>query len=100
VKRVFVCSPFRGNVAKNIALARAACRRIALAGDSPLAPHLLMPTYLHDGDPDERELGLLCGLAWLGAAHEVRVFGKPSEGMAREIETARRLGIAVTRTLR
>jgi hypothetical protein len=98
VRRIFVSSAFRGDVERNVETARRICRGIALAGDAPFAPHLLMPTFLDERVADERELGLLCGLAWLGAAHEVRVFGRPSEGMRREIEAARRIGAPVRRT--
>jgi hypothetical protein len=97
VKRVFVCSPYRGDVVANTRRAVAACRTIALAGDAPFAPHLYLPLILDDSRPVERAVGIACGLAWLAVADEIRVFGEPSEGMHREIEAARRIGVTLRR---
>ena len=67
------------------------CRRVIDAGYMPVASHLLYPQILNDNDPDERELGLLFGLALLRMCDEVWVFGEVSEGMAKEIEEAKKL---------
>ncbi len=95
MKRVFVCSPLRGDVAANATVARAACREVARAGDAPLAPHLLYPTFLDDGDAAERALGIGAGLAWLAVADEVLVLGPPTDGMATEIAAAKAIGIPI-----
>jgi hypothetical protein len=100
VKRVFVCSPYRGDVRANVALARRVCREVALAGDAPFAPHLLCPTFLADAIEAERTRGIDVGLAWLTVADEVLVVGEPTEGMRREIEAADALGIPVRRVAR
>jgi hypothetical protein len=92
VKRVFVCSRYRGDVAAHVLAAREACRTVLRAGDAPFAPHLLYPAILRDEDPVERAAGIACGLRWLAAADVVAVFGKPSDGMEREIAEATRLG--------
>lgn len=92
MKRVFVCSPYRGDVGANVERARRACRAVVAAGHAPLAPHLLMPQFLDDLAPVEREAGIAAGLAWLEVADEVWVFGEPSPGMRAEIDRARRLG--------
>jgi len=97
VKRVFVCSPFRGDVEKNVAVARAACRQVVLDGDAPFAPHLLYPAFLDDDEPAERALGIGAGLAWLAAADEVLVVGEPTEGMRAEIAVAETLGLPIHR---
>ena len=57
----------------------------------PVASHLLYPQILDDHDPNERELGLMFGLALLRICDEVWVFGEASLGMAQEIEEAKRL---------
>lgn len=90
-RKVYVASRYAGDVEKNVALAISYCRRVMDAGYMPVASHLLYPQILNDNDPDERELGLLFGLALLRMCDEVWVFGEVSEGMAREIEEARRL---------
>ena len=95
MKRIFVCSPFRGNTDTNAAFARDVSRRIALAGDAPFAPHLLLPQLLDDDNDRERMLGTRCGLAWLAVADEVRIFGELTAGMTAEIAEAFRLGKAV-----
>jgi hypothetical protein len=60
-------------------------------GYMPIASHLLYPQILNDNDPEERELGLLFGLALLRECDEVWVFGEVSPGVAQEIEEAKRL---------
>jgi hypothetical protein len=95
VKRVFVCSPYRGDVAANVEIARAACREVLRQRDAPLAPHLHYPDLLDDEVPDERALGMSAGRAWLLAADEVLVVGPVSPGMREEIDLARARGIPV-----
>lgn len=97
MKRVFVCSPFRGNVARNVQVARDACRQVLREGDAPFAPHLLYPALLDDAVPAERDLGIGAGLAWLAVADEMLVVGEPTEGMRREIAAAETLGLSIRR---
>lgn len=95
MRRVFVCSPYRGDVAANVEIARAACREVLRVGDAPFAPHLLYPTLLDDEDQEERALGMAAGRAWLEAADEVLVVGPVSAGMRAEIAAAQALGIPI-----
>ncbi|MCE9635603.1 MAG: hypothetical protein K8T90_07855 [Planctomycetes bacterium] len=95
MKRIFVCSPYRGDVAANVEVARAACREVLRAGDAPFAPHLLYPDLLDDDVPVERALGIDAGRRWLAMSHEVLVVGPLSAGMREEIATAEALGIPV-----
>jgi hypothetical protein len=95
MKRVFICSPYRGEIPANVALARAACAEVLRVGDAPFAPHLHYPALLDDGDPADREAGLAAGRAWLAAADEVLVAGPVSEGMRQEIDDALARGIPV-----
>ena len=97
MKRVFICSPYRGDVRANRALAQAVCRAVLLAGDAPFAPHLLYPGVLDDADSGERALGIGAGLSWLAVSDEVLVVGEPSEGMRQEIAAAETLGVPVRR---
>lgn len=97
LRRVFVCSPFRGDVARNVEVARAACRQVICEGDAPFAPHLLYPDFLDDDVAEERALGIGAGLAWLAVAGEVLVVGEATEGMRAEIAAAETLGVPIRR---
>ena len=61
----------------------------------PVAAHLMYPQVLDDGDPAQRELGLLFGLALLKVCDEVWAFGPLSPGMEQEVREAKRLHIPV-----
>ena len=90
-RKVYVASKYAGDVDANVAAAIAYCRRVVDEGHMPVASHLLYPQILNDNVPEERELGLLFGLALLRMCDEVWVFGTISPGVAQEIEEARRL---------
>ena len=90
-RKVYVASGYAGDEERNAALAISYCRRVIEKGYMPVASHLLYPQILNDSIPEERELGLLFGLALLRMCDEVWVFGKISSGMAQEIEEAKRL---------
>lgn len=106
LKKVFVCSPFRGlgqteeeakeNGRWNISLAKAVCRYITGKGYIPYCPHLYFPRFLIDSDADEREMGMLMGQTWLAQCDELWIIGRRiSEGMKREIARAEEWGIPV-----
>lgn len=97
MKRIFVCSPLRGDMEKNMERASQYCRQIAQIGNNPFAPHLLYPQFLVDSVPEEREFAMACGRDFLQFCDEVWVFGmdSPSEGMAAEIEMAKAMKIPV-----
>ena len=87
---VYICSPYAGDVEKNVEAARAYSRFAVDAGYIPIAPHLLFPQFLKDDDPKERELGLFFGNALMSKCAEVWVFGKTiSPGMEAEIKRAK-----------
>ncbi len=87
---VYICSPYAGDVESNVATARKYSRFAVDKGYIPIAPHLLFPQFLNDGDPMERELGLFFGNALMSKCSEVWVFGSTiSNGMAAEIKRAR-----------
>lgn len=88
---VYVCSPFSGDVAGNIANARKYSRYAVEQGYIPIAPHLLFPQFLNDNDLTERELGLHFGNVLMSHCSEVWVFGEIiSAGMDAEIRRAKR----------
>lgn len=92
MKLVVIESPFAaGNgrtVDENLAYARACMRDALLRGEAPIASHLLytQPGILDDDHPDERRLGIECGLIWARQA-EVAAF-YTDHGMSRGMEFA------------
>lgn len=90
-RRVYVASAYAGDVGKNTAAAIDYCRFVIGEGFMPVASHLLYPQILNDGDPVERGLGLLFGLALLRLCDEVWVFGEKTPGVLQEIEEAKKL---------
>ena len=90
-RKIYVASRYAGDVDANVAAAITYCRCVIDDGYMPVASHLLYPQILNDNDPNERDLGLLFGLALLRMCDEVWVFGAISPGVAQEIEEAKRL---------
>jgi hypothetical protein len=87
---VYICSPYAGDIEMNVAAARKYSRFAVERGYIPIAPHLMFPQFLNDGDPVERALGLFFGNAIMSKCSEVWVFGERiSNGMAAEIKRAR-----------
>jgi hypothetical protein len=86
----YICSPYAGDIDKNIKAARTYSRFAVDKGYIPIAPHLLFPQFLKDTDPQERQLGLFFGNALMSKCSEVWVFGSfISPGMETEIKRAR-----------
>ena len=46
-KKVFICSPFRGDMEGNARKAAAYCRMACEQGFLPVAPHLLFPQFMN-----------------------------------------------------
>lgn len=106
LKKVFICSPFRGvgscegererDQKKKLDRAREACGFAVMQNCIPYAPHLYFPQFLTDSDLDERETGIRMGLTWLACCDELWVIGRNiSEGMKREIAKAKARGIPI-----
>ena len=90
-RKIYAASRYAGDVERNTAFAVNCCRRVIEDGCMPIASHLLYPQMLDDNNPDEREIGLMFGLALLAVCDEVWVFGEVSVGVAREVAEAKRL---------
>ena len=69
-KLVYIASPYSGDVERNVAFAKAACRYAMNQGVTPIASHLLYPQMLDDGVPEERKLGTDMGLRILKVCQE------------------------------
>ncbi len=94
--KVFISSPFAGDVQRNIKNARRYCAFAVRSGYIPFAPHLFYPQFLSDGNTEQRELGLFMGMVFLDSCKEVWVFGERiSSGMQREIDRAEKRGIPI-----
>lgn len=84
--KVFVSSPFAGDVERNIDNARKYCSFAVEKGYIPYAPHLFFPQFMNDNDRAQRQLGIDMGKAFLDVCKEVWVFGDViSPGMTEEI---------------
>lgn len=92
MRKVIIESPFAGDVEANIKYARAALRDCLGRNESPLASHLLYTQegVLNDDVPDERDLGIWAGLAWVTSADAVVVYQDLgiSKGMKQAIHHA------------
>ena len=100
MKKVYICSRYRADetrtVEENVQRALEACRKAALMGYAPYAPHLYLPRCLDDDKPEERELGLKIGQKFLKECDEVWLCDAVvSEGMRTELALAEELGIPV-----
>lgn len=90
--KVYIVSPYAGDVEGNVKNAVSYCRFAITKKKIPIASHLLYPQILDDSKPEEREVGLLYGLALLKICDEVWCFGdKLTPGMEQEIKEAKRL---------
>lgn len=93
---VYICSPYAGDVDKNVKAAQGYSRFAVDKGFIPIAPHLLFPQFLNDADPDERELGMSFGNALMDQCRELWVCGDYlSSGMETEFDRASAKGMTI-----
>lgn len=92
---VYVCSPYRGEVERNVAYAKGLTRKVLDYGYTPVTPHLYLAQVLDDNDPKERGLGLIAGMELLKKCNYILVGSKYgiSEGMHQEVMLARAAGV-------
>ena len=87
---VYICSPYAGDVERNIRNAQRYSRFAVSRGVIPLAHHLLFTQFLDDKVMMERELGMQFGRVLMARCGEVWVFGDDiTRGMAAEIKLAK-----------
>lgn len=70
-KKVFISSPYRGDVEGNIKKAAAYCRMACEKGYMPIAPHLLFTQFLDDDIGAKRALGISMGMDLILLCEEV-----------------------------
>ena len=99
-KLIYICSPLRGNIKKNIKKAIEYSRYVFLQGHIPYAPHTIFTQFLDDKIESERTIAMEMGNIMLLKCDEIWVFGDIiSDGMASEIELAGKNKILI-RTIR
>lgn len=96
MQKVFICSPYRGDIEHNIEVARYAGHIAAKTGYVPVIPHLIYPQFLDDNIPDERILGIQLGAELLKASDMMWLIGsKITKGMKYELEIAKKMRIPI-----
>ena len=96
MKKVFICSPYRGDIKENTKIAREFGRLAAMCEYVPIIPHLVFPQFLDDNDPKERILGITLGAELLKVCDMMWVVGsKVTKGMQFEIDAAKALKLPV-----
>lgn len=96
MKRIYVASPYSGDIERNTEYAKNACRFVIKQGYAFFCPHLLYPNILQENNPKERQLGLDMGLAMMESCDELWVFGKHiSKGMAMEMKRAKEINMPI-----
>ena len=91
---IYICSPYAGDIEKNVNAARGYSRFAVDKGFIPLAPHLLFPQFL--SEETERELAIFMDLVLLGKCEQLWVFGgEVSDGMRREIGRAKQKNMTI-----
>ena len=95
-KLVYICAPLRGEVEQNIEFARQKAREVFQAGDIPVCPHLMFPSFADPADPVQDQQAREAGLRLVESCQQINVYGPVwTDGMWAEINHANRLGIPV-----
>jgi len=98
-QRVILESPYAGDVETNLVYARACMADCLKRGEAPFASHLLYTQegVLDDTIPEERERGMLAGLAWGEVADKIVVYTDNgiTRGMQYGIDTAMKKSIPI-----
>ena len=84
--RTIVESPYRGDVARNAAYLDRCLLDSLKRGEAPIASHKIWPGILDDNNPEQRELGIEAGLAWVPVADLMAVY--VDHGISTGVENA------------
>lgn len=96
MKKVFICSPYRGNIEENTKKAKYYAEVAAHCDAVPIAPHLYFPAFLDENVPSERMLGICLGIELMSDCNEVWLFGfHITEGMKFELDRAKEMKLPV-----
>lgn len=73
--KIYIISDHSGNKTDSISTAIKCCQFVISKGKIPVAPHLLYPRILNQGNPRERKLSLIFGISLMDLCSEVWFFG-------------------------
>jgi len=87
-KLIFICSPFRWEIERNIKYAQELCLQVIKEWNIPFAPHLLYPQFLDDNIAEERNAWINAWLKFLSICDDMLIWDKYgiSEWMQKEID--------------
>lgn len=87
---IYICNPYSGDISGNTKRTVDFCRFALAQGQIPLAPQLMFPQFMDDGDPEQRELALFMDIVLMVKCSELWVLGDTvSAGMEAEIAKAK-----------
>jgi len=96
MKKIFVCSPYRGDTEKNTKRAAQAAKILCECGYMPIVPHLYFPNFLKEEDQHERLRGIELGIELMKDCHKIWLLGPEiTSGMEYELEVAKKFKIPV-----
>lgn len=96
MKKVFVCSPYRGDIENNSKKAAYAAKIICGCGYIPVVPHLYFPQFLDEEDEFERIRGIELGIELMKDCDLIWLIGPSiTSGMEYELEVAKGIRIPV-----
>ena len=78
MKKVYICSPCRGDYENNIQRAKEFSRAAVERDCIPITPHIYLTQFMDDTVPAERELGLSIGRELVLMCDELWAFGPTS----------------------
>ena len=89
---VYICSPYSGDIKRNVENARKYSRFAFEQHNIPMTPHLLYPQFINDKDPAERYIAChVINYVLVGKCKELWVFGGVIlKGMDHEMNLAKR----------
>ena len=96
MKKIFVCSPYSGDIEKNTKRAVFVAKVICNCGDLPIVPHLYFPRFLNENDQYERIRGIEYGIELMKGCDQLWLLGPViSRGMEYELKAAKEIRIPV-----
>ena len=95
MRRVVIESPYKGDVARNLAYLERCIADCLQRGEAPYASHKLLTTVLDDTVLAERLQGIRCQLAWIEACDYVAIYMDYgiTSGMQHAIDCCETLGV-------
>ena len=93
---VYICSPYSGDTAWNVANAQKYSRFAVDCHCVPITPHIYFTQFMNDDDPEERRLALFMNIILMTMCTELWVFGSEiTEGMRAELRQAKRKNMRI-----